>query len=77
MNHQFSCTIIINAKEYHWNNQWITYDDILNLIGKKGNLTVVYHSKFFGNEHNGTIVKGDQLIAVHGMIIDAQRTDNT
>lgn len=68
--------IKINAKDYKWSNEWISYEDVLNLIGEKGDLTVQYHSEFLGNKHDGILTKLNQVIASHGMIIDAVRTDN-
>jgi hypothetical protein len=68
--------IIINAQEYVWVKSWISYSDVLELIGKKGTITIQYYSKFLGNEHHGTLTLGDKIIASDGMIIDAVRTDN-
>ena len=72
-----NCNIIINALNYSWKKQWISYEDILELIGEEGTLfTIQYSSTFLGNDHNGTIRPGEQVIAAHNMVIDAVRTDN-
>lgn len=53
----------------------IGYNDIVSLAGRGGDPTVVYY-RGPKNKPSGTILPGDQVELVDGMVFNVHRTDN-
>lgn len=67
--------IIVNAESIDWVFPTITYYDLLTLTGKKGMQTMMVSYKKH-DKKSRTIIEGDSLEVLEGMVFEVQRTDN-
>lgn len=68
--------VILNGKEIKLNEDIISYEDILQILGhdKDQVLTVTYSTGL--KEPGGMLIKGQSVAVVDGMMISAMRTGN-
>lgn len=68
-------TIIVNGRDYNWNEKKISFSQVLNLIGVKETDTVYFiitYSKGDDDEPKGEITKTKDVKVKDGMIINAK-----
>lgn len=74
-------TIIINAKEYHWNEKEISYKEVVGFPfpppHKETEMFTVQYSRGPKENPNGTLVDGQSVFVDKGMVFDVTRTDKS
>lgn len=70
--------IIINAKEFEFSGEKISYEDIVSLVGGKESVlyTVTFHHHKSSFGVGGSLVRGESTLVYDGMIINCTNTSN-
>lgn len=68
-------TITVNGRDYRWTDKGISFEQVLNLIGKSESSNIYYmitYSKGEDKEPKGEITKKKDVHVKDGMIINAK-----
>jgi hypothetical protein len=68
-------SIVINGRDFNWNEKKISYSQVLNLIGVTESNDIYYivtYSKGVDEEPKGEITKTKEVKVKNGMIINAK-----